>query len=530
MAWQLTIYTLDVGQGDSSLIIAEDVPGGLHRTMLIDGGKSEFSAAVDEAVATVLGLRGYNLDYILVTHYDTDHYGGIVGLLNADNMRRVCEVVRDAVVTAATNPLRTTRPQRVACGALAVAATLFGAYGAQAGQIATMCNNMVPNVGAWTDTRAAEYGYQWADWYTNPNGQNPLRVGKTAREKELTYKAAVAAANAIQLHMAVPQAVFTAVFAFISTTLPDNLRFDTGGRYRNVRMMDTGLRFQPDVYTNAVDGIYGTLQCLKMIAPGIDRPTTTPALGAEFLWNSGVAPINAPNNSPAMFCMARRGYVWQGINNPPLLIGNSDTNQMSIASVIRFGNFYFYTGGDLTKAFEKPIATAIRNNPLPNPQNPLLPFPAPPRIAAFKCGHHGSTHSTSQNFLDTMNAVPTVISCGKAQFGEENHPSSVITARLQAHGSINKYYLTNCSYATTGVPASNGQDQLRVGGNKSRVAGQNDLANLNALRHRGDIELFLTRDQSVGNLVPQQFRISYYDDDKNIFGVTVGQLTNLLNF
>jgi hypothetical protein len=295
-------------------------------------------------------------------------------------------------------------------------------------------------------------------------------------------------------------------------------------------MMDTGFQFQPDVYTNAVDGIYITAQYLKMVAPGINRDTSTPTLGAEFLWNSGGHPVNAPNGSPAMFCMARRGYVWQGIGNNPLYIGDSNTNQMSIASVIRFGNFYFYTGGDLPNAYEEPIATAIRNDPLPNPQNPQNPFPAPGRIAAFKCGHHGSTHSTSQNFLNTMNSVSSVISCGKAQFGEENHPSAVTTGRLHSHGSIVRYYLTNCSYDTANVPASSGQDQLLVGGNKSRVAGQNDLDNLDALRNRGNVELFLNQAQSTGNGVQQQFQVSYYDDDKNIFNVTVGQRAEMVNF
>jgi hypothetical protein len=532
MAWQLTIYQIDVGQGDCALIVAEDVPGGLHRTMLIDGGLQMYARTIHNFVASILGPRGYNLDFILVSHYDRDHYGGIMGLLNADNMRRVAEVVSDAVTTAATNPARTTTPQRVACGALAAAATIFGAYGINAGQIATMCNNMAPHVGGgWTNEEAGTCGFDWANNFTVPNLLTPpLRVGAIARQRELAFDAGVAAAFAIDRNLPVLQTVAQFVFAFMTTTVGDESSFDTGGRYRNVCILDTGPgAFQPPEYLNAITGRYMTPQDLLMIAPGINRLRLTPALGAEFLWNMGPAPINAPANSPAMFCVARLGYLWQGIGNAPLYIGNNNTNDIAIGSVIRFGNFYFYTGGDLTTRFEEPLATAIRNFPLPNPQNPAAPFPAPPRIAAFKCGHHGSTHSTSQNYLNTMNAVTTMISCGRGQYQNENFPSPVTTHRLQGHGSINRYYLTNCSYGTADVPASNGNDQLLAPGNKSRVAGQNDRENLDPARSRGNITLFLTQNESVGFGGPQQFRVTYFDDDDNM-GVPWGFITDVLPF
>jgi hypothetical protein len=126
-----------------------------------------------------------------------------------------------------------------------------------------------------------------------------------------------------------------------------------------------------------------------------------------------------------------------------------------------------------------------------------------------------------------MNPVSTMISCGVAQFQNENHPSPVTTKRLQDYGSINKYYLTNCSYDTAFVPASSGTEQLLVPNNKSRLSGQNHLENLNPVRQRGNIQLFLTQDQSAG--FGQQFMVTYFDDDK-IYGEIMRSITDVLPF
>ena len=66
------IWFLDVGQADSSLIVC----GG--ETMLIDGGN------VDDASYVVASLEQYGvtaLDYVVNTHCDEDHVGGLAGVL-----------------------------------------------------------------------------------------------------------------------------------------------------------------------------------------------------------------------------------------------------------------------------------------------------------------------------------------------------------------------------------------------------------------------------------------------------------------
>lgn len=66
----LNIYHVHVGQGDATLIVA---PSG--RTVLIDGGNRGKGT---EAVLPLIRQLGISrLDYVVATHYDADHIGGL---------------------------------------------------------------------------------------------------------------------------------------------------------------------------------------------------------------------------------------------------------------------------------------------------------------------------------------------------------------------------------------------------------------------------------------------------------------------
>ena len=78
----LTVYTLDIGQGDSSIITT---PSG--KNILIDGGMGGSGYKKKDKGKTVIipflkekGIK--KLDYIIMTHPDFDHIGGLVYLLN----------------------------------------------------------------------------------------------------------------------------------------------------------------------------------------------------------------------------------------------------------------------------------------------------------------------------------------------------------------------------------------------------------------------------------------------------------------
>lgn len=75
----LRIYFVDVGQGDCTFIVTPQ-----NKTILIDGGGSqaeEFDVGKKTLIPYLLD-RGYtSIDYVMISHFDQDHVGGILSVL-----------------------------------------------------------------------------------------------------------------------------------------------------------------------------------------------------------------------------------------------------------------------------------------------------------------------------------------------------------------------------------------------------------------------------------------------------------------
>lgn len=68
---ELKVFFIDVGQGDSTLIITPN-----NKKILIDGGGSEFgSFDVGEKTLLpyLLSRKIKNIDYVIISHFDSDH-------------------------------------------------------------------------------------------------------------------------------------------------------------------------------------------------------------------------------------------------------------------------------------------------------------------------------------------------------------------------------------------------------------------------------------------------------------------------
>lgn len=76
----MTVRFLDVGQGNSVLVESDG------RYMLVDGGDYDYSSYV---VAYLKNQGVETLDYMVVSHYDSDHLSGCVGALRAFNVETV---------------------------------------------------------------------------------------------------------------------------------------------------------------------------------------------------------------------------------------------------------------------------------------------------------------------------------------------------------------------------------------------------------------------------------------------------------
>lgn len=89
MEWRLEIHHIDVGQGDSTLIIARKIePEGKDyktvgiRTALIDGGNLGKGNTVDNYIKN---LKIKEINVMVATHYDEDHFNGLRYLLKNYN-------------------------------------------------------------------------------------------------------------------------------------------------------------------------------------------------------------------------------------------------------------------------------------------------------------------------------------------------------------------------------------------------------------------------------------------------------------
>lgn len=89
MAWEIFINHINVGAGNATLICLRSLDGkpDLDRAVLIDGGTSGAARErvipyIYQRINQLLGTQRprYYLDAIVVTHYDTDHVGGIIEL------------------------------------------------------------------------------------------------------------------------------------------------------------------------------------------------------------------------------------------------------------------------------------------------------------------------------------------------------------------------------------------------------------------------------------------------------------------
>ena len=84
---KMIIYFIDVGQGDSTLIRTAK-----NKTILIDGGGSEnssFDVGEKTLLPYLLDRKITVLDYVVISHFDTDHCGGILYLMEHIKVRNI---------------------------------------------------------------------------------------------------------------------------------------------------------------------------------------------------------------------------------------------------------------------------------------------------------------------------------------------------------------------------------------------------------------------------------------------------------
>lgn len=104
---KIEIHQIDVGTGDAALINVMNNGGGIQYSILIDAGETDQEETVIEylqAHAKQAGGKVY-LDYVLTSHYHSDHIGGLVGIQTATyasgtvgKKRKICGYYQSGVL------------------------------------------------------------------------------------------------------------------------------------------------------------------------------------------------------------------------------------------------------------------------------------------------------------------------------------------------------------------------------------------------------------------------------------------------
>ena len=105
--------------------------------------------------------------------------------------------------------------------------------------------------------------------------------------------------------------------------------------------------------------------------------------------------------------------------------GGFDGNNRSIALLLKLGDFSFFTAGDLESDYEDQLAKNMKGG-----------------MSVFKVSHHGSYKSTSKKFLSETRPVVALISSGT----QKGHPSKPLLKRLSASESLQHVFLTQVRY------------------------------------------------------------------------------------
>ena len=146
-----------------------------------------------------------------------------------------------------------------------------------------------------------------------------------------------------------------------------------------------------------------------------------------------VAVNTKTKNLPARAPMATR-IPFSGIDTSSQI-----KNQPSLAFIIKFNQFMYFTGGDIEKAQELS----------------MIPNSAQLNYDYMKLSHHGSLSASPLDFLTTLNPLYAVISSGSRSFSGSYLPRLDVLKRLTSLPRLETCFLTNKPKSAASIPNGN---------------------------------------------------------------------------
>ncbi|MGH7486885.1 MAG: MBL fold metallo-hydrolase, partial [bacterium] len=328
MAWELNIHTLDVGQGESSLVVLSDIMAVPPRylSILIDGGLLRYASTVHAKILTAArkadGTPG--VDYILVSHYDDDHSGGIAALLLADNLSIMCNRLAAYAAPFANGAHPAATIARVS---FAVMAATWGALSVANDPDVTNGLLQAGNAGGGLAVLdAVNYGVRIAENHGPYGGLNGVTLITPKNLRSLAAKGA-GIAMGIAMGMGAPNpgaaTIRLGIFNALRQQMRDYAQFDTGGIYGTATMIDIGDAVVPaDLYGLAINGTVsinngGQIANAGPVRGRISRPALATRLPLAGLVGVGDPVADVVSTPLANGGAAPPGSAWHGTLPPP---------------------------------------------------------------------------------------------------------------------------------------------------------------------------------------------------------------------
>lgn len=398
--FEMETHYLDVGQGDCSVIVVKDTTVNFNkktefdkqiiRVVVFDCGSSRGAKAGNALLEKCVELRIQQIDVAIVSHFDRDHFNGFNFLFNLKKK-----------VTKINQLFNATKFYTIGLIYKHYDLRLINASG----------RNKIKTV-------VSMYQAQNNDRYPSK-----LKLLESFRDyKSFLNGIARMAKRSGIVH--VTERIFSG--------FPDGQDVDMGST-------EDFLVHQKE-WSPTVNGD-STSDFKNFIKVNFTRGDTDTILGQD-LMNMD------PNKSPVdvhLWCIAYNGHLLKNFSphqsNPTahgILKGtgskNGDiANERSFGCILKFNDYTAWFGGDLPTSHEDKLVDSIIN------------CTGGKNLSVLKASHHGSNESTSDVFLENIQPLQTIITCGpgvrsvnspkrEGSQGEENvhgHPGKDTMERLR---------------------------------------------------------------------------------------------------
>lgn len=435
MGWTVKIHTIDVSQGDCSLIQIIDTENGESVTVLIDGGRKD----QDEKIPEYLVDQDIDtIQLIVITHMDTDHYEGIQSLLLKDNYWYFCRTMLGVILEATLNALVSPQgsdyfSQIEEDQNLEVFRDLYTAVLTE-----FLERFLISTASLRRKKEGLVNGYLeelltvMSDYFDFDDIIHELTEEKDKNEKNDSYVLLHLYRNKIFRWFTLPfwEEPFVRAGQFKNTVIIKNGNPCMANFLRILEGSGMTNSWKVKAEDNPYLEFYGVNRVIHTLGDGN-------SIGADILTESGVVTADIPVK---LVLAAVNRMVDPSAGGIQVTGDASVKNCSSIALLLLFQDFLFYTGGDLPRDGEDAIVGRLLRQQ----------YGALPRINCFgfKAGHHGSKTATGDGIL-SLGPKFAVISCGDnlSKYDRDfDHPSPETIVRLNDCTSLRVFFATACAH------------------------------------------------------------------------------------